>query len=119
MESSSRSEIDELCVTAVQVKDDVLVLDVSMHNASVTHLAQRVDDLPEQTARLGVVERSSLGDVVEQVDALRRPFQHEHMAVRAPEVVEQMEDPGDVVDATQKIHFLGNVLPVVLQQFVT
>ena len=114
MQSRSGAEVDETDVSGDQVEDDVFVLDVAMDHAGVVDEPQRLDDAPEHPPRVGLVERASLGDVVEQVDAARRPLQHEHVPVRVPVVVEQAEDAGHVVDAPQKVNLVRNALPVLL-----
>lgn len=52
-----------------------------------------LDDLFEEVARQGFIERSAVGDVVEQVRARRRPLHHDQKAIGSFEPVQRFYHP--------------------------
>jgi len=85
------AEVDQSDVVQLHVDKNVLVLDVSMHDAGVVQRRDRPHDLPEEAARLVLLQAAALGDVVEQVLDALRPLHHHDEAVRLLEVVDQSD----------------------------
>ena len=113
------TEVDESQPAGVELNEQVLVLEVAVHHATVVHVERHLNHLPQEVARRRLGQRSSLCDVVEQVDGVVGPFQHQHEAVWPVVVVEQRDDACDVSDFQQQRHLLRNQLTVDLKPTIT
>jgi len=83
-----------------------------VYDATVVNVERHVYHLSEEVAGCGLGQRSSLGDVVEEIDRVVGSFEHEHEAVGPVVVVEQRDDTRDVVDLQQQRHLEWNELAV-------
>lgn len=67
LEQCARAEVDELELAGAQVDQDVLVLDVAVHDAARVAVTHRLEHLAKEAARELFRERAFLRDEVEQV----------------------------------------------------
>ena len=92
-EQSARAEVDELELARAQVHQQVLVLDVAVHDPAAVAVAHGSQHLREEAARQGLVEGAALRDEVKQVLRRLGPLQHQQEAVGPLEPVQQADDP--------------------------
>lgn len=94
----ARPEVDELDFVRSGVDQDVLVLDVSVHDAGGVNLTNGLDNLQEDVLGEVLFDRARIGDEIEKVFAgtWAHSLHDDHIAIRQLEVIDQADDTGNV-----------------------
>jgi len=77
----ARPEVNKSDVARLGINKNVLILDVTMHNAGIVKCYRCPHDLSEQAASLVLVQRPTLGDMIKQVFDALWPLHHHYETV--------------------------------------
>lgn len=89
LEEGPRAEVDEFDLSGPQVHQQVLVLDVSVDDATGVAVSHGLQHLQEEAARRRLVQRAALRDVIKQVLPRLWTLHHHQPAVRTLPPVQQ------------------------------
>lgn len=116
LEQRPRPEVDELELAAIEVDEDVLVLDVAVEHPAAVAVPHSLQHLPEEAAGQLLLQGPPFRDKVEEVLHRLGPLQDQDETVGPLEPVQEPNDAGEArAHLLQQDHFHGHSGAIGLQ----